>query len=360
MTKYISSIKDLIGQAITDLPTLNGGAEKGVASAVFKMGMIHLLGINTPIDFKKASSYFGNQLLADDSLANQLLGFIAECEGDFKSAFKHYANAAEATGRGKNRPYYNKVFEQRGNVPSFFKEMKLPSAVLNKEISAIVAGYVKGGESKVDASIKIATICNDETSCLEAAQNLFDTGDYYSAKRWLEKGNIASNNGLYVSVKNKLLSPKDILTLSDAFEIITIDGNSLFAGSIPSYDRIRDHCIKSSARCKKEWETESGKIVKSIKKKIDDEEAAIIKEQEELEERRIQDRKDNIKTFIFILLAIPVIFIIILFIFHLFSDDLVKKILDCRFALILFIIGIAEVVIGGLVSFISDIKKVKK
>jgi hypothetical protein len=41
------------------------------------MGMIHLLGINTPIDFKKASFYLGHQSLNDAPDANRLLGFIA-------------------------------------------------------------------------------------------------------------------------------------------------------------------------------------------------------------------------------------------------------------------------------------------
>ena len=107
MEKYVTNIKDLVIQALTNGSEIKAKAESGDALSCFQMGMIHLLGINTPIDFKKASKYFGNQSLSNDPDANRLLGFIAECEGNYSQAFKNYANAGKA-----NRPYINKVSDQ--------------------------------------------------------------------------------------------------------------------------------------------------------------------------------------------------------------------------------------------------------
>ena len=57
MEKYLTNIKDLVIQALTDGSEIKTKAESGDASSCFQMGMIHLLGIDTPIDFKKASDY---------------------------------------------------------------------------------------------------------------------------------------------------------------------------------------------------------------------------------------------------------------------------------------------------------------
>lgn len=54
MEKYITSIKDLVIQVMTNGAEIKDKAEKGDAKSCFQMGMIHLLGINTPIDFKKS------------------------------------------------------------------------------------------------------------------------------------------------------------------------------------------------------------------------------------------------------------------------------------------------------------------
>ena len=51
MAKYITSIRDLMIQTnnISDIKTK---AKDGDPEACFQMGMIHLLGVKTPIDFK--------------------------------------------------------------------------------------------------------------------------------------------------------------------------------------------------------------------------------------------------------------------------------------------------------------------
>ena len=108
----------------------------------------------------------------------------------------------------KIKPELNKVFEERNNLQGFFKKLVLPNAVFNKEITAIINDYIKGGESKVDASVKLATICNDEITCLEAAQSLYDAGDLYSAKRWLQIGNVANTNELFITIEKKTIRHK--------------------------------------------------------------------------------------------------------------------------------------------------------
>ena len=173
MEKYVKDIKDLVIQTLTNGSEIKAKAKTGDALSCFQMGMIHLLGIDTPIDFNKASQHFGNQSLADDDDANRMLGFIAECEGNYSQAFKNYANAGKS-----NRPYINKVSEERVNLQSLFKKWDLPNNVQNKIVTNVLNEYIKGGDTKLDASIRIAMICSDEISCLDAAQLLSDAGEY--------------------------------------------------------------------------------------------------------------------------------------------------------------------------------------
>ena len=105
MDNNVTNIKDLVIQALTNGSEIKVKAESGDALSCFQMGMIHLLGINTPIDFKKASQYLGSQSLSDDPDANRLLGFIAECEGNYSLAFKNYVKASGSTGSKEKKPY---------------------------------------------------------------------------------------------------------------------------------------------------------------------------------------------------------------------------------------------------------------
>lgn len=93
MEKYISSIKDLVIQALTNGSEIKAKAENGGALSCFQMGRVHLLGINTSIDFKKATNFFDNQSLADNPVANRLIGFIEECESQFHQVFSSYFKA---------------------------------------------------------------------------------------------------------------------------------------------------------------------------------------------------------------------------------------------------------------------------
>ena len=47
MNKYITSVKDLVLETLSNFSIIKTSADKGDASSCFKMGMIHLLGINT-------------------------------------------------------------------------------------------------------------------------------------------------------------------------------------------------------------------------------------------------------------------------------------------------------------------------
>ena len=134
MEKYITSIKDLVIQALTNGSDIKANAESGDALSCFQMGMIHLLGINTPIDFKKASQYFGSPSLSDNQDAIRLLGFIAECEGIFSQAFQYYAQ----TESSEKDSYLDKIVKGRNHIQDYLKKLDLP-ATLNKEVSSILS-----------------------------------------------------------------------------------------------------------------------------------------------------------------------------------------------------------------------------
>lgn len=302
MAKYISSIRDLMIQAYNNISDIKTKAKGGDPEACFQMGMIHLLGIKTSIDFKNASSFLENQSLADDPDACRLLGFIGECEGNYSAAFKNYANAA---GSKSKQPYMNKVFEERGNLQGFFKKLVLPKAVLNKEVSAIINEYIKGGESKVDASIKLAALCDDEITCLEAARSLYDAGDLYSAKRWLQMGNIANTNELFVTIENDLSDLRKAIKLPDVLQIIEIKGNTLITDSNTSFpiSGLKYSCDEVAAMCKQKWVDEVPNLIDKIGKRLDEEEkdrikrqkeeeAAIRKKQKEEEAARLRKQKE--------------------------------------------------------------------
>lgn len=294
MAKNISSIKDLVIQTITNGSEIEASAKNNDAEACFQMGMIYLLGILSPIDFNKAAIYFGNQSLADDSDANRLLGFIAECEGNYSKAFKHFVKAKDTTGKSKNIPLYNKVFEERNYLREFFKNLALPNTVLNKDVSDFLNEYVKGGTSRFDASVKIATICNDELSCLEVAQILYDMGDFYAAKRWLQNGNVSNTNDLYVSVEEKIAKTKNGIDLPNIIEVVEIEGLSLIEKSRAelSYTDSKYICDETAKLCIKEWTEQTSSKIAVLKKEYSEEEETRRRKQKE-EETRIKRQKEE-------------------------------------------------------------------
>lgn len=290
MEKNVTNIKDLVIQTLKNGSEIKAKAESGDALSCFQMGMIHLLGIETPIDFKKASNYLGNQLLSDDPDANRLLGFIAECEGNYSLAFKNYANSNKS-----NSSYINKVFEERGNLQTYLKKLELPTSVLNKEITIVINENIKGGDSAVDAKIKLAYICEDETTCIDAAKAVCESGDYFSAINLLHKGKIDSNNALYVSIKNHFSTSDLALNHSGSIEVIDLDGNSFLTNfdSINSIASVKKNCDEASALCRKDWIELVSKTVSVVKLTYKEEEATRKKIEKEKEAARIKKEKEE-------------------------------------------------------------------
>ena len=289
MDNYITTIRDLMIQATYNISDIKTKAQDSDPEACFQMGMIHLLGIKTPIDFKKASSFFGNQSLADDPDACRLLGFINECEGNYSDAFNKYAKAAGTTGEKTKWSYFQKVFEGRSYLQRFFKKLVLPNAAFNNEITEIINEYIKGDKSRIDACIKLATLCDDEITCIETAQSLYEAGDLYSAKRWLQKANVTKTNELFIAIENRLLDSKKPIKLPDMLQVIDLKGNSLLAESNYSSSIIETKytCDNISALCKKTWMKDVSNLIEKIGNRIDKEE--FIKKQ--IEEKKKEKRR---------------------------------------------------------------------
>lgn len=315
MAKNITSIKDLVIQFMTNGKEIESKAEKGDSESCFQMGMSHLLGINSAIDFKKAAQYFGDKSLADDQDANRLLGFIAECEGKFGVAFQYYAKVGKST-----RSYLQKVYEERGNLQSYLKKLNLPDTCLNKEITTLLNEYIKDGKTKADSCIKIAVICDDEITCLEAGQSLMNEGEMLSAKRWLLKGNIAKTNELFIAIENKLLDTKETLKLPNTLQVIDVNGDSLLDNSIlsSSINEIKGTCDEVAVSCKQAWIKEVPDIIDRTEKKLDFEE-------QERRKNKIYHRYN----IVFAILSSPVFIIMIVGMFANKDDGVVINLMIC-------------------------------
>ena len=287
MDKYITTIKDLVIQTITNGSEIRAKAEGGDTLFCFQMGMIHLLGINTSVDFKKANQYFGSQSLADDPDAIRLLGFIAECEGNYSLAFHNYA---QTEGNEKDS-YLDKVIKGRNHIQDYLRKLDLPIA-LNKEISSILSNSSKDKSSRKDASIKIAALCEDESTCLEAATCLYDTKDYISAIQWLKKGNIGPDNSMYVAINEMFEKSKSDLLSSKTLQVIDLKNSSLLSKEDPMrfLANVKKSCDDASLRCSKEWKERAkayvDTIIKNQKDKEQKEYLAVLEEEEASKKRR--------------------------------------------------------------------------
>ena len=312
MEAFETYFKDIFKQALTNGDDLKGKAESGDATACFQMGMIHLLGINTPMDFKNASCYFGNQSLKDDKNANRLLGFIEECEGNYSQAFKYYAS----NDKKADEPYIKKVVTERNEFKAYLKKIGLPEAVLNKKITSILDEYHKKGSNNIEAKIKIAIISEDKDSCIEVAQTLYKDGNYYSAMKWLKSGNVSESASLYALIEKKLSDSRSGRDLPDIFEVIELDGNSFLASSnkLISYEGIKSLCDDAATLGKKIWCEVVSPMVAEIKKEIEDEETARIKKQEDAEfykmliRSSIKNKQKQEDILIEVMLAAPFVF----------------------------------------------------
>ena len=287
MEKYVTNIKDLVIQALTNDSEIKAKAESGDALSCFQMGMIHLLGINTPIDFKKASKFLSNQSLSDDPDANRLLGFIAECEGNYSQAFKNYAQ----TNSSEKDSFLDRVIMGRNHIQDYMKKLDLP-IMLNKEVSSLLTDYAKGKASRTGACIKIAAICNDKPSCLEAANALYETKDYISAIQWLKKGDVGADNSIYASISERVEKAKKELLDSKVLQVVDLESNSLLSKEDPTQflSSVKKACDEASKKCFKDWVAKSktyvDAIIKEKKDKEQNEYLAALAEEEARKKKR--------------------------------------------------------------------------
>lgn len=290
MEKYITSIKDLVIESLKNDSQIQYLANVGKPEGCFKKGMIHLLGINTSVDLKEATKFLSDPSLADNQYANCLLGFIAELEGNFSQAFHCY----ERTESSEKDSYLDKVIKGRNNLQEYLKKLDI-HIVLNKEISTILSDYSKGNASKVGASIKIAAICNDEQSCLEAAKCFYNTKDYISAIQWLQKGNIGLENILYTAINEAFVKSMDTLLHSKDIQVVDLESNSLLSAEDPTpfLNKVKNNCVEASMKSSMEWKDKYKKYIDSIvqiQKEKEEEERL----REEAEEAARKKRKNLI------------------------------------------------------------------
>ena len=307
MGNYITTIEDLVSEALSNFSKINTSADRGDAESCFKMGMIYLLGINTQVWFQKASQYFNNPSLSDDNDAIRLLGFIKECEGNFSQALQCYAKT-EGSEKGS---YINKVFKGRNHLQDYLMRYKLPLS-LNEEITSILNDYVKEDYLKTHAAIEIAAICLDEPTCIEAAQCLFEDDDYISAIDWLKRGNVASDNPVYVSINDQFKkSTLDLLSSKD-LQVIYLRSNSLlFEEDItPFLTKLNNLCNEASAKCSIDWRDSNkiyiGKIIQNYFNN-----QAELAYLEEVEAKRRRESRNL--SFVFVILIIFIVFAFIIY-----------------------------------------------
>ena len=276
MAKYISSIKDLVIKAMTNVFAINEKAKSNDAEACFQMGMIYLLGINVPIDFKKVKQCLENDSLKDNSEALLLLGLVAELEGDYSLAFKNYSNAAILDGDNSDKQYIYNAAKGREYLRNYLKTLGLSTNVLSNAISKILENYSKSGI--LESSIKIAMICRDEATCTEAIQNLCEAGDDSSAKKMLQLCHIDLNKSVHI--RKILFEQKEEITLSNNIQVIDIESNSFLSEPdfTPYFDTVNRAFNELALQRCKAWE-------KEIKQEIEQEKARVKKEQEEEQER---------------------------------------------------------------------------
>ena len=267
MEKYITSVKDLVYNYLTN----RIGDEDDVS--FFQLGMVHLLGIGTPVDFKRASQFFGNSSLKDNSDANRMLGFTAECEGDFSSAFKYYALSAESTKKTKDCSQLQKVIQGRDELQKMFSKFDLPMT-FNGVLSNVLGELNKGNaKTKLNSRIISALVSEEQLICKEVSNELLEAGDLYSAKILLMKGNIDKNDELYQEI-NKRVSQYQVEKKNSKGAVVELEDSSI----LPDYDKslsiadIKKKCLEEVKSCSNQWKSSCKTIIdkamKSQKRKI--------------------------------------------------------------------------------------------
>ena len=344
MAKYISSIKDLVIKAMTNVFAINEKAKSNDAEACFQMGMIYLLGINVPINFKKVKQCLENDSLKDSSEAFLLLGLVAELEGDYSLAFKNYFNAARLDGDSSEKQYICNAAKGRESLKNYLKTLGLSTHALSNTISKILEVYSKS--KTLESSVEIAMICKDEATCAEAIQNLCEAGDDSSAKKMLQLCHIDLSKSIHI--RKMLFEKQEKIELSNSIQVIDVEGNSFLTGTnLASYfdkvsnvfDILASQCCqiwvkkvikkieKEEMYVKKQWKEEK-EIKERIRKRKEEEKRQALLQQQAEEEERARKRKKIITIIIAILccliFGVPGIIIVLLYFWYAYRKN--KKI----------------------------------
>lgn len=307
MEKYITSIENLVIQAMTNGEDMRNKAEKGESKSCFQMGMRYLVGANVTIDFNKSRYYFENHTLADNPEALLLLGLMSEYEGDFARAFHYYATAKS----NEFDSYIENIVCGRESLQKYLKELSLP-ILLNEEITILFKDYKKNKASKLKTVQMIATICEDELSCLEAAKNSFLDGNYYTSICWLKKSKTSDDNELYIALQEKITKAKTDLLKSKKKQMIEVNNNSLLGEDCFNASFLTQFCKtcnKVSKDCKNEWIRQVDALCDTIIKEQEYLQRTLVKNAEEVVSPQDTNRKYVLVAFI--LAAIIASFIII-------------------------------------------------
>lgn len=294
MAKYISSISDFVIQAMTTGSVMENKAKGNDPEACFQMGMIHLLGIDKPVSFRMAISFFDRDVLKDNSDAARLLGFIAECEGNYSQSFKYFSKASEIDNDSTKDSYLQSVAKERKKLIEYFSKLVLPKSVVNEEISTILNNNKKSKKQYVETCSKIATLCNDEPTCLEAAQAIYNEGDFFSALMWLKKGKVDTKNPLYESIEKKTGEFRKMYMNSNTINVVELEGNALLPKFDPDvlYSDVKKTCDKIAKGSQAQWKEKNSNIIDPIvcKQKDEEYELALLEEEEEYKRRNKRKR----------------------------------------------------------------------
>lgn len=289
MAKYFTSLEDLVGQIVSHGSDIENRILFNDPSSCFKIGMKYLLGIDTPINLKKAKEYFEKQSIADEPETRRLLGFIAEMEGNYSTAFNYYYHAACKTDEEN---FYAIVLEERVALKEYLSNLGLPTLSISQMVTNVLQKYCTGGKKQSDANMMLALIGQDESKYIEVAKNQFELGKYSDALAWLFKGNVRANNQLFNDTVKKFNETEETLLMKvENNPIVEIEDNSLLLDvDFNSFFVKVEEALKSlSSKCIEVWKTKNSSLIK-IKVDIYKKKEKARKKKEQLEEKASQDR----------------------------------------------------------------------
>lgn len=364
MEKYVTSLKDLVYLAKPSCADLKAEADGGNPEACFQYGMIILLGIEisvgTPppgmswplpkIDYALAKKYFGKPCLADNPEAIRMIGFIDELEGNYSSAFQHYAKAFEISSNNNTESYLTKVSIERNKLQLNLAKLELfPDIALNKTITNLLDSYFRRRLMREKIAVKIAYICKDQPTIYEAAKELWKSHQLCIASRLAKEINIPDNDPLSMSISEGFSEIKKSLLNFEEVEIAAvaqINDDSILNNQEEcplDQDEEQDVCCAYEHRC--QWESK-------IQQKVD----ILVREKGQvdleafLEKKRLEEKKKiRIKMIIFLIVYAIVIS------FTLFT---IKPEGDFWFILTLFGVTVAYILIAKLV-FPNSLKQMQ-